>query len=74
MPIPAPGQDRELPPNPRAQSRFFARLPPEIRRQIYLHLFGDRRVHVEFDIGTVYHHKLGMEFEERREKWRWWQQ
>ncbi|KAL1999977.1 hypothetical protein VTN02DRAFT_3721 [Thermoascus thermophilus] len=42
------------------QSPFFARLPPEVRDLVYSHLFGHRRIHIEFA------------FDRRREQWRWW--
>ena len=46
--------------NPQQQSPFFAKLPPEIRQLIYLHAFGNRQIHIDFD----YHAPNG--------RWEWW--
>ncbi|KAL3463903.1 hypothetical protein BJX64DRAFT_276113 [Aspergillus heterothallicus] len=46
--------------NEQAQSPFFVGLLPEIRQLIYCHLFGDRRVHLDFD------------YESRQAQWLWW--
>lgn len=89
MPIPPPGR-RPLTPIgddewgssvPRHFQRhcaFFTALPLEIRREIYVHLFGGRRIHLEFEF---HHHIVHRRLRERlghvgrsgpKRKWRWW--
>lgn len=48
-----PGEAISITCNPQSQSPFFARLPLEVRLQIYTELFGHRRVHVDYDVATV---------------------
>lgn len=50
--------------NLQEQSLFFSRLPAEIRRQIYSHLFGNRRIHIDYD----YYRTAGRP----GERWRWY--
>ncbi|KAF7586656.1 hypothetical protein BBP40_008525 [Aspergillus hancockii] len=45
---------------PQSQSPFFTQLPPEIRHLVYLHAFGNRRIHLDFDFNP----ELG--------QWTWW--
>lgn len=54
------------------QSMFFSQLHSELRRQIYLSLFGNCRIHVEFDIGPSYHQWHGVQYQSRAPRWRWW--
>ncbi|KAF4202038.1 hypothetical protein CNMCM8927_000695 [Aspergillus lentulus] len=55
---------------PQDQSLFFARLPKEIRQRIYIELFGDRSVHLEYDFGYA----PGYRQRDKRppDQWRWW--
>lgn len=72
MPIPQPC--RQSPtvkkPHPQPGSLFFTRLPPEVRGLVYLQLFGNRRVHVEFDMDVRYCEKASRGT--LSESWRWW--
>ncbi|KAL4924808.1 uncharacterized protein BDV17DRAFT_284392 [Aspergillus undulatus] len=55
--------DRQAEPtvnNLQEQSPFFTSLPPEIRQLIYRHLFGDRRIHLDYD------------FVWSENRWVWW--
>ncbi|KAL2836992.1 hypothetical protein BJY01DRAFT_221394 [Aspergillus pseudoustus] len=53
--------DAEL--NLQEQSPFFTKLPPEIREMIYVHAFGSRRIHMDFDFHRV---------STKRGRWGWW--
>jgi hypothetical protein len=58
-----PGPNNTLSPvdiHPQCQSPFFTRFPPEVRHLIYLHAFGNRRIHLDFDFNP----ELG--------QWIWW--
>lgn len=63
LPSPRPRPITPTPDNPgltaqpQTQSRFFSRLPLEMRQLIYSHLFGNRVVHVE--LGYQYPRKPG---------------
>ncbi|KAF9630363.1 hypothetical protein BFW01_g925 [Lasiodiplodia theobromae] len=52
-----PTPDNGLTAQPQTQSRFFGRLPLELRQLVYTHLFGNRVVHVE--LGYQYPRKSG---------------
>ncbi|KAL4785026.1 hypothetical protein BJX76DRAFT_325786 [Aspergillus varians] len=48
--------------HPQSQSPFFTQLPPEIRTLIYLHAFGGRRIHLDYDFTPG----------RNGNQWRWW--
>lgn len=49
--------------NPQEQSPLFTRLPPEVRYIIYLHAFGGRRIHMDYDYGPQLY---------KYSRWSWW--
>ncbi|KAH1424098.1 hypothetical protein KXW29_004184 [Aspergillus fumigatus] len=55
---------------PQDQSLLFSRLPKEIRQRIYIELFGNRSVHLEYDFGYA----PGYRQRDKRppDQWRWW--
>lgn len=74
MPIPPPRRHSLMAKaaHQQMQSPLFARLPPEVRRLIYQHLFGKRRVHVEYDVDVPYCEDPRTQEREKRSIWRWW--
>jgi len=82
MPLPPPRRPLTPPPesadpeespgavNTQTQSALFARLPRNIRERIYIELFGERAVHVEYDYGFA----PGYRGREKKppDQWRWW--
>lgn len=56
-------QDKQAKVNPQEQSPLFTRLPPEIRYIIYLHAFGGRRIHMDYDYGPQQY---------KHSRWNWW--
>lgn len=56
--------------NPQSQSALFARLPRDVRERIYVELFGQRPVHLEYDFGYA----PGCRGRDKRppDQWRWW--
>lgn len=56
------------PANPQPQTGFF-KLPIEIRQKIYAEVFGNRRVHIDYDFSfpTGWKNMKG-----RKRQWRWW--
>ncbi|KAJ5815132.1 hypothetical protein N7474_006909 [Penicillium riverlandense] len=76
LPIP-PLEQREVkisghPCNPQHQSRFF-KLPPEIRRLIYLELLGGRRVHIDYTFKWPSPFRpQPLAKKRKRYYWQWW--
>ncbi|KAL4876376.1 hypothetical protein BJY04DRAFT_223164 [Aspergillus karnatakaensis] len=48
--------------NAQSGSSFFTKLPPEIRQMIYIHAFGARRIHLDYDFNV----------QENSQRWIWW--
>lgn len=83
MPLPPPRRPLTPPPeaadteenpdgavNPQSQSALFTRLPRNIRERIYIELFGERAVHLEYDYGFA----PGYRGRDKKppDQWRWW--
>jgi hypothetical protein len=59
----ADSQQAKLKLNSQERSPLFTRLPPEIRYMIYLHAFGGRRIHMDYDYGRERY---------KSSRWSWW--